>query len=81
VVTASKQSRLETRSRACNEKPELSSSAVTSLDRVSIEVYTASFRPVRGHSITSAILDEVAFWRTDESANPDAEIVNAIKPG
>jgi hypothetical protein len=47
---------------------------------VSIEVHTANFRSIRGRTILAAICDEIAFWRSDESANPDTEIVNAIKP-
>jgi len=45
-----------------------------------LEVHTASFRSVRGYTIVAAVLDEVAFWRTDDSANPDREIVNALRP-
>jgi hypothetical protein len=37
-----------------------------------------AFRSVRGYTVVAAILDEVAYWRPDESANPDIEIVNAI---
>lgn len=47
---------------------------------VDIEIHTASFRAVRGYSIVSAVLDEVAYWPTDDAANPDAEIVAAIRP-
>jgi hypothetical protein len=47
---------------------------------VSIEVHTANFRSIRGRTILAAICDEIAFWRSEESANPDKEIVNAIKP-
>ena len=47
---------------------------------ITIEVHTASFRSVRGYTIVAAILDEVAFWRSDDSANPDREIVNALRP-
>jgi len=47
---------------------------------VSIEVAVASFRSVRGYTIVAALLDELAFWRTDESANPDNEIIAAIRP-
>ena len=48
---------------------------------VSIEIGTASFRSTRGYTIVSALLDEVAFWRSDEAANPDDEVINAIVPG
>ena len=47
---------------------------------VTIEILTASFRTVRGYTLIAALLDEIAFWRSDESANPDAEIVAAIRP-
>jgi hypothetical protein len=48
--------------------------------RVSIEVHTSSFRSIRGRTIAAAILDEVAYWRSEESANPDYEIVTALRP-
>jgi hypothetical protein len=49
-------------------------------NRVVIEVHTASFRAVRGYTVVAAICDEVAFWRSEDSANPDVEIINAIRP-
>ncbi len=49
-------------------------------NHLSIEVHTASFRTIRGYTVVSAILDEVAFWRDESSANPDVEIINAIRP-
>jgi hypothetical protein len=49
-------------------------------NRIVLEVHTASFRSVRGYTIVAAVLDEVAFWRSDDSANPDREIVNALRP-
>ena len=46
-----------------------------------IEIQTASFRSVRGHTVIAALCDEIAFWRTDEtSANPDREILDALRP-
>ena len=47
---------------------------------ITIEVHTASFRTARGYTIVAAILDEIAFWRSEDAANPDAEIVTAIRP-
>jgi hypothetical protein len=47
---------------------------------VVIEVDTSSFRAVRGYTIVAAILDELAYWPLEESANPDVEVVNAIRP-
>jgi hypothetical protein len=50
-------------------------------NRITIEVLTASFRAVRGRTIVAALLDELAFFMTDESSSsPDTEIVAAIKP-
>jgi hypothetical protein len=51
-------------------------------NQVTIEVHTASFRSTRGYSIVAALLDELAFWATTEdAAEPDHEIITAIKPG
>jgi hypothetical protein len=38
---------------------------------VTIEIQTASFRTTRGYTMIAALLDELAFWRSEESANPD----------
>ena len=38
-------------------------------NRVSIEIHVASFRSSRGYSIVAALCDEIAFWRSEESAN------------
>jgi hypothetical protein len=47
---------------------------------VAIEINSASFRSVRGYSIVAAMCDETAFWRSEESANPDREILDALRP-
>jgi hypothetical protein len=47
---------------------------------ISIEVHTASYRAVRGYTVLAAICDEIAFWRSEDSANPDVEILNALRP-
>lgn len=48
---------------------------------VAIEVHTASTKTTRGYSLLACICDELAFWRTDaDSADPDVEILNAIRP-
>ena len=67
--------------------PVLSSMVVSRLkesielnNRVRIEIHTSSFRAVRGYTIVAAICDEVAFWPTDETANPDVEVLNALRP-
>ena len=47
---------------------------------VTIEVATCSYKTVRGYSICAALLDELAFWPTDDSASPDTEIIAALRP-
>jgi len=46
---------------------------------ICITVMSASFRLVRGRSLAAVILDEIAFFRA-EGANPDVEILAAIRP-
>jgi hypothetical protein len=49
---------------------------------INIEVRPASFRKLRGPTYIGVIADELAFWYTDsEYANPDVEILAAIRPG
>jgi len=50
-------------------------------NRVSIEVHTNSFRSVRGRTLIAALLDEVAFFRSDTTATPDVETYRALVPG
>jgi hypothetical protein len=55
---------------------------ITLRNNVVIEIHTASFRAVRGYTIIAALLDELAFWPTDEdAAEPDAEVIAALRPG
>jgi hypothetical protein len=55
--------------------------SITLKNAVVIEVHTSSFKTVRGYAIVAALLDEIAFWETDEnSASPDVEVINAIRP-
>jgi hypothetical protein len=45
---------------------------------VVIEVHTASYRSTRGYTIVCALLDELAYFPTDEaSAEPDAGVIGA----
>lgn len=49
---------------------------------VTIEVTTASSRASRGYTFAAVLCDEVAFWpQGDAVADPDTEILNAIRPG
>jgi hypothetical protein len=47
---------------------------------VEVVVATNSFRGIRGGTIACAIFDEVAFWRDEAYATPDAEVYRALKP-
>jgi len=55
------------------------SEAIEFRNRAAIEVHTASHRAVRGYTLSAAILDEIAFWHV-EGANPDVEIIAALRP-
>jgi hypothetical protein len=48
---------------------------------VTIEVAAASFKSVRGYTIIAALCDEIAFWPSEDAAEPDYEILDAIRPG
>ena len=49
--------------------------------RVTIEVTTASQRSTRGYTYAAVLCDEIAFWPTDDAAEPDYAILDAIRPG
>lgn len=44
-----------------------------------IEIHTCSFRSLRGYTVIGAAVDEVAFWDADDSANPDKEVLIALR--
>ncbi len=45
-----------------------------------IEVHTSRYQKVRGRTLVACLADETAFWPTDGSANPDTEVLNAVRP-
>ena len=47
---------------------------------IRIEVHNCSFRSTRGYTVCCALLDEVAIWRGEDSANPDQEVLASIRP-
>ena len=49
-------------------------------NRSAVEVFTASSVRVRGYTIACAVLDEIAYWPTDGAADPDTEILAALRP-
>jgi Terminase large subunit, T4likevirus-type, N-terminal len=48
---------------------------------VTIEVGTASHKTTRGYSFAAVLADELAFWPSEDSATPDYEILDAVRPG
>ncbi|RDE07394.1 hypothetical protein DVW87_00395 [Sphingomonas aracearum] len=47
---------------------------------LAIEITTNDQRSSRGRTVVGAVFDECAFWRSDDSANPDEAVYKAIKP-
>jgi hypothetical protein len=47
---------------------------------IDIVVRPASYRSTRGSTCVAVICDEIAFWRIEGSANPDTEILRALRP-
>jgi hypothetical protein len=54
--------------------------SVTLTNRVVLEVHTANWRTLRGYTLIGAVCDEIAFWRSEDSANPDREILAGLRP-
>ena len=48
---------------------------------VLIEVHTASIGAPRGRTFIAVLGDECAYWPVGDSANPDVEVINAVRPG
>ena len=48
---------------------------------VTIEVQTASFKTTRGYTIVAALCDEIAFWPSEDAADPDYAVLDALRPG
>jgi hypothetical protein len=46
-----------------------------------VVIATASYRAVRGRAIALCVLDEVAFFQSENTASPDLEIYRALLPG
>ena len=55
--------------------------AIELTNGVVIEIATASHRVTRGYTVIGAVCDEMAFWRSEDSATPDREILTALRPG
>jgi hypothetical protein len=48
---------------------------------LSIETRAASVKRLRGPTYVAIFADELAFFPSDSSVNPDAEILNSVRPG
>jgi hypothetical protein len=55
--------------------------AISLRSGVDITVRPMSFRSTRGSTLIAAVCDEIAWWRDDNSALPDVEILRALRPG
>jgi hypothetical protein len=49
-------------------------------NRVDIQIRPASFRTIRGITAIGAIAEECSMWQSDDSRNPDKEILAAVRP-
>jgi len=49
-------------------------------NRIDIQIRPASFRTIRGITAVAAIAEELSMWQSDDSRNPDREILAALKP-
>lgn len=47
---------------------------------LAIEITTNDQRSSRGRTVVAAVFDEVAFWSSENSANPDKAVYDAVKP-
>jgi hypothetical protein len=53
--------------------------SITLTSGLVIEIHTCSFRSLRGYTCIGAACDEAAFWSTEDSANPDKEVLVALR--
>jgi len=54
--------------------------SITLTNGVVIQCVANSFRSIRGPTVVCAIFEEVAYWFSDHSANPDKEVLRAVRP-
>jgi hypothetical protein len=50
-------------------------------NRITVAVYPCSYRAPRGITVVCGVADELAFWRDENYANPDREILRSIVLG
>lgn len=61
-------------------QPAITEHTVKLIPNIEVTVQAASFRSIRGPTVPVAINDEIAYWRVEGSANPDSEIIEALRP-
>jgi hypothetical protein len=49
-------------------------------NRIDIQIRPASFRTIRGITAIAVIAEECSMWQSDDSRNPDREILTAARP-
>jgi hypothetical protein len=47
---------------------------------ISIEIMTGSYRTIRGRTVVAFVGEETSYWRSEDSANPDAEVLAGVRP-
>ncbi len=47
---------------------------------VTVTVATCSYRTTRGFTAAAVLADEIAFWASDDGANPATEVLRALRP-
>jgi hypothetical protein len=54
--------------------------SITLTNGIQIICASNSYRSIRGPTVVCAIFEELAFWYSDDSANPDKEVLRAVRP-
>jgi hypothetical protein len=49
-------------------------------NRISIRVHTCTIAAVRGPTVLCCLADEIAFWKSENSTNPDEEVIASMRP-
>lgn len=63
-----------------SRRAAISADRIALKNRIDLEVRPASFRTIRGITSVAIIVEEISTWQSDESLNPDFEILNAARP-
>jgi hypothetical protein len=54
--------------------------SITLSNGIQIQCVANSFRSIRGPAVVCCVFEECAFWFSDQSANPDVEVLRAVRP-